>query len=76
MKDVNLNEILLHLTELESKQCFQEESIHQLHSEVYQQQQSIQGLEKTVELLRQMLLNSEQIEGVKFDPKNERPPHY
>ena len=64
------------LAQLETNQAFQEESIEGLEKTVAQQYQAIQQLEHKVKLLSDYLKNVKQQGGIKHTHEEMPPPHY
>ncbi len=62
--------------EIESRQCFQEQTIHELNGEVYQQQQVIERLELKIDALKQFISSQQLPSNQTFDNNAEKPPHY
>ena len=62
------------LIELESTVAFQEVTIEELNTVLYEQQQEIQELFQKLKLVEGMVKNQQPTE--KRTPEDERPPHY
>lgn len=64
------------LIELESRFSFQEETIRELSQALVRQQQRIDRLEASLNVVAEQMQQGDAGDDVPHTPKDERPPHY
>jgi len=70
------DEILERLAQLETKALFQDETIHELSTEIWKLHQELDRLEKQNKILNTKLKDLAESGGLGPGPANQKPPHY
>lgn len=70
-----VNETHQRLENLETRNAYQEATIQDLSTQIYEQQQTIERLERRLEALAEKVKGLAAGEAAPL-PENERPPHY
>lgn len=64
------------LTDLQTRMAFQEQALDELNAVITRQQRHLERVEQEIALLRERLLELEEMRGESSGAADERPPHY